>query len=270
MKVETIYDQKARFVLVERQFTKYAENLRHAIDDQFKSDFAGALEKMIARFGTSAPDLVNIDQSLEEFLRKKLTRNALDVICRRSNAEDLGRVRDALSRGVVDYSPVDIAYLSKFGEWEDISLMVSAINRPDAGENILLSFGQANRKYREAGRAIYKIGRERFADILAISGVGQLLPYIIAEASDIVYRSLSDGSIMRLLRSDSDAVRKAASLKCVQALPKRRLTTILNSYMSPQEHHYYNVIHWLDYGLSAPRERGLSATKRTMKRNWLE
>jgi hypothetical protein len=40
--------------------------------------------------------------------------------------------------------------------------------------------------------------------------------------------------------------------------------------MSPQEHHYYNVIHWLDFGLSAPRERALGATKRTMKRNWLE
>jgi len=97
-----------------------------------------------------------------------------------------------------------------------------------------------------------------------------MLPYIIAEASDIVYRSLSDGSIIRLLRSDSVAVRKAASLKCVQALPKRRLMTILNSYMSLQQHRYYNVIHWLDFGLSAPRERALSAAKQTMKRNWLE
>jgi hypothetical protein len=272
---ETIYDQKARFVLAERHFAKYGQGLRRAIDDQFLTDFAGALENLKARFEPYRVNVANIDQSVQELLRKQLTRDALDVICRKSSAEDLALVRKTIASGVVDYSPADIAYLSRFGEWEDIPLLVAAVNRAEAAQNTLLSLSQMNRKFREVGRAIYKIGRERFPEVLVIPGVEQpgseqLLPYIIVEASDLAYRSLNDGSIMRLLRSENIAVRKAASLKCIRALPKNRLARILNSYMSPDEHHYYNVIHWLDFGLSGPRERAVSAAKRIMKREWLE
>jgi len=173
--VETIYDQKARFVLMERQFTKYAENLRHAIDDQFMSHFADELENMRARFGTGH-DLVDIDETLEEFLRKKLTRDALDVICRRSNAEDLGRVRDALSRGVVNYSPVHIAYLSKFGEWEDIPLIVSAINLPDSGETTLASFAQVTGDIEKLVEQFTKLAEKDLRTFSQYRGWGKCCP----------------------------------------------------------------------------------------------
>jgi hypothetical protein len=175
VKVETIYDQKARFVLMERQFTKYAENLRHAIDDQFMSHFADELENMRARFGTGH-DLVDIDETLEEFLRKKLTRDALDVICRRSNAEDLGRVRDALSRGVVNYSPVHIAYLSKFGEWEDIPLIVSAINLPDSGETTLASFAQVTGDIEKLVEQFTKLAEKDLRTFSQYRGWGKCCP----------------------------------------------------------------------------------------------
>jgi hypothetical protein len=266
VKEESVYDQKGRFILAERHFAKYAPLLRKAIEDRFVSDFSDAVEKMKARFGT---DVVNIDQSLDEFLRNKLTYAALDVICRKSNAQDLPLVRKAIVTGSVDYSPTYIAYLNKFGEWEDIPTIIAAANLLDAREYTLLSLGERDGKYREAARSIYKIGRERFREVLAIAGIEQTLPYIIAKASDVVYRSLSDGSIMGLLHSDSHTVRKAASLKCIRALPKERLGKILNYYMSEVKH-YYNVSHWFDFGLSGPREKALRAAKRIMKREWLE
>jgi hypothetical protein len=123
-------------------------------------------------------------------------------------------------------------------------------------------------KYREAGRVIFHIGRERFSEIPGISKIEQLLPYIIAQATDIVYRSLSDASIIRMLRAENAAVRKAAALKCVRAFSRSRLATILKAYMSGEQQNYYNVVHWLDFGLSAPMEKVSKAAKKMLSTQW--
>ena len=75
---------------------------------------------------TTFGDLLEKTRSLERHLRKSLTREGLNVICRRADPKDLGRVREALKSGFVDYSADDIEYLGRFGEWEDISLIIGS------------------------------------------------------------------------------------------------------------------------------------------------
>jgi hypothetical protein len=145
-----------------------------------------------------------------------------------------------------------VEYFRKFGEWEDIPLIIALVERPDAGRNSLLAFVQDNSKYRAAARAIYEIGRTRFSELLGIPAPGRLLAHLVVQASDRVFRALSDVSITVLLRSENDSVRKAAALKSVRALPKARVAGILTDYLSAEERRYYNVVHWLDLGVSAP------------------
>ena len=66
--------------------------------------------------------------------------------------------------------------------------------------------------------------------------------------------------MLSLLRSDDAAVRKALALRLVEAMPKKRLIAILDTYMSGDQA-YYNVIHWLDLGASLSRTKAIAATK---------
>jgi hypothetical protein len=217
------------------------------------------------KFGTNVGDLLEKTRSLEDHLRKNLTRKGLDVICRKADPKDLRRVREALKGSFVSYSAADSEYLSGFGEWEDIPLIIAASERVDAGHNSLLSPFVDSVKYRTAARAIYRLGRSRLSEVLAMSAPGRLLAHIVAEASDKVFRALSDVSIIAVLRSEDDSVRKVAALKSVRALPKRRIVKILADYLSPEQHRYYNVVHWLDFGISAPRDRAVLGAEKVLK-----
>lgn len=253
---ESVLDRIATFILTDRQFSSRGGKLRNSVRDQFKAEFDEDLVATTEKFGNMG-DLVEKTRSLEDFLRKRLTRKGLDVICRRGGASDLGQVREVVKSGFVEYSAADIEYLRRFGEWEDIPL-----------RNSLLSFVQDSSKYRAAARAIYEIGRTRFSELLAIPAPGRLLAQLVVHASDKVFKALSDASIAALLRSEDDSVRKTTALKSVRALPKARVARILTDYLSADKHRYYNVVHWLDLGASAPRDRALSAVEKILNQEW--
>ncbi len=112
------------------------------------------------------------------------------------------------------------------------------------------------------------VAREKGADLLSATAPSRLLSLLIVESSEKVFRALSDSSITKLFRSEHDVIRKAAALKCVRALPKRRLTQLLNNYVSGDALRYYNVVHWLDLGVSIPRDRARSAAETVLSRQW--
>jgi hypothetical protein len=98
-----ILDLDAYFVLVERHFDLRGDELRRSIDDQYKARFAQALAAMTLHFAGNDDPLAKA-QSLEEGMRKKWTRRALDVLCRKGQLVDLRRVRTTLLSGFIDYS----------------------------------------------------------------------------------------------------------------------------------------------------------------------
>ena len=261
------FHRSAEFVLDERRFSTRGDKLRAAVDDQFKTEFAEKLEKIAQKFGSES-DLIERLRSLEDYLRNEFTRKGLDVICRKGGPQDLSRIRSILKNGVVGYSDVGIEYLQKFGEWEDISLIIATLDQSESRRTGLLLAAPDDGKYRSAARAIYSLGRERLDELLSLSAPNRLLSHLIVESSDKAFRALSNNSITQLFRSEHDAVRKAAALKCIRALPKRRLAELLNSYVSGDADRYYNVIHWLDLGVSIPRDRARSAAETVLAREW--
>lgn len=263
-----IFDRTAQFLLAERQFAKFGDSLRTTVDDNFKTELEKELEELARRSGRESESVEKI-RYLEEHLRKKFTRAGLDIICRKGEPQDLKRVRNILRSGFVNYSEIDIAYLHKNGEWDDVSLIIAMLDRPSSSRrSASVLFAPDDSRYQVAARAIYDLGRSRFGELLSLLKPDRLLSHVIVVSSEKVFRGLSDSLITRLFRSEHAAVRKAAALKCVRALPKNRLTQLLDTYILGDWSRYYNVIHWLDFGVSVPRDRARSAVEKILVRAW--
>jgi hypothetical protein len=250
----TIFDQNAYFALVQREFKSRGGDLRKAVANRFVDRFEVLLEQMVKRYRMQ-PDLVEKTRSLEKHLRSKFTREGLDIICNKLDVADLQLVRSMLASGDVDYSAADLRYLEKFGQWCDIPLVIGSLDRPqfDRKYASLLSI-TSRTKYEQAARTIHALGKHRLDDLLAITMPGPLLTRIILLIPDKAFQALAEAAMFPLMWSETEDVRKLASLKYVRAFPRRQVKQFLDQYMAADKF-YYNVIHWFDFGMSVPRNR---------------
>jgi hypothetical protein len=95
---ESIYNLEAKFILAERQYRRDGTELRAAIKDEFKTVFAEELARVEPRFAAFGGDLLDKTRALEDYLRKKRMRKALDVVCRNDDGSDLNLVRATLNQ----------------------------------------------------------------------------------------------------------------------------------------------------------------------------
>jgi hypothetical protein len=253
-----IFDQSAYFALIRRDFKSRGDDLRKAVANQFVDRFEALLGEMGKRYGAQV-ELVDKTRSLGKHLRSKFTREGLDIVCHKLDVIDLPLIRSMLAGGTLDYSAADLSYLAKFGEWCDVPLVIASLERPEYGRRFatLLSMASST-KYDDAARTLYALGKHRPADLLATPMPGYLLARVIPLISDNAFEGLSDAVIAPLTRSETEEVRKLASLKYLRAFPRRRAKQFLDTYMAAEQS-YYNVIHWFDFGISVPRRRMLRA-----------
>jgi hypothetical protein len=64
--------------------------------------------------------------------------------------------------------------------------------------------------------------------------------------------------------SQDATLRKAVALKAVSALSRRAIDKLLSEQLNANQF-YYNVIYWLDYGVSVPREAMLRGCGRALR-----
>jgi hypothetical protein len=258
-----IFELNAYFALIRRDFKLRGDDLRKAVANLFVDHFESLLEGMAKRCGPST-DLIEDTRSLEEHLRSKFTREGLDIICSRLDAADLPLVRSMLASGSVDYSGADLRHLAKFGQWCDIPLVIASLDRPEHGRKYTSLLSHASSTKREdAARTLYALGKHRLNDLLATTMPGYILARIIPLIPDKAFQGLADAVIVPLMRSENEEVRKLASLKYVRTFPRRRVKVFLDEYMAADQF-YYNVIHWLDFGISVPRDRMLRAAGKAL------
>ena len=238
-----------------------------ALDDDFKTEFSTGLKEMEQRFGAES-NVVTRVRPLDEFLRKEHCRKALDILCEKGSLKDLGRIRQALQRNFVEHSDLDIAYLQKHGEWQDIPILISLAERPDSSGSLLWSSLYDDNKIRPVVAAVLSIGKGRFAELVALTMPDRLLARVVAHAADKEFRTLSDDDVQRLLLSPDDQVRKATSLKAIKVLPKPHLKRLLERYSAHDGRRYYNVTHWLDMGISLPKARVVQAVSQVIAKQW--
>ena len=267
----TMLDKTKEFVLSERHFSARGDVLRKDLSDFYKSRFESDILELSAEVNSSEGVIEQV-RELEKYLRDKYTLEALNIVCRRGGGGDLSLVRESISSDSVPLSDEVASYLSKFGEWQDIDRIVRTVGRPDVSSKPRSSLlgglmGFNEDKYVIAARAIYKLGRRRLSDLLAVEMPDQLLMRVILTISDIQFATLKDSEIMRLLRKEQAELRKATALRCVRALTVRRQNELLDLYFR-EKYRYYNVIHWLDLGVSLSRARARATAQRVIDRTW--
>ncbi|SDR48570.1 protein of unknown function [Rhizobiales bacterium GAS113] len=257
----TVFNLGARFALLDRRFKRCSAVLRQMVDDQCERAFKEGVAALAAQF-TIDP----IDPPLEGYLRKEHTRRALQIISRRGGKEDLGRVRKVLKSKFVSYNEASVDYLRRFGEWEDIEVLINVAEMPDIGASLL---SPVTPQHNAAARAIVSIADYRIGEVLSLKMSASLLAHVVVSISNKRFRELHDSAISQLFVSEDDRVRKATALKCIRALPKTRLVRLLSDYMREERQRYYNVIYWLDFGASLSKGRAEAAAGRVIDEEWI-
>lgn len=259
---ESIGTQQApRFALYDKRFSKYARELRTAVDDRFTSFFAARLRELKETL-PDAGELIDKFEAIGKSLKVEWLRSALSILCRKGEVEDLRRIRQVLRETSVDFEASHIDYLRKFGEWIDIELIV----RLHSNRSFAILSGSPG--YAQVSQAIYQLGRDRLPELLELEMSSLLRAALVIEISDDRFAQLPDATIAKLFHDEVSEVRKAAALKCVRSLPKSRITDLLNDYISAGTYRYYNVIHWLDLGASIPRDKGKAAATKAIAGEW--
>ena len=162
-----------------------------------------------------------------------------------------------------EYSETLVCFLGKNGEWSDIPLIIEFVERRRPTGSLLGSVEIDNQRYQLAADAVYTLGKTRLDELSTIQMPDSVLQHIVLVTGDRIFRDLPDDTILRLLESTADGVRKATALKCVKSLNQSRVAQLLQKYLR-LEHRYYNVIHWLDL-VSLPSARARRAADKALK-----
>jgi hypothetical protein len=249
-----MYDDAAYFALVERYFRNRADKLRRDVDDRFRVYFEERTRRMAALFGdVAASQDFDKMRALEEYLRKKLTRRGLNVLCAAQKPDDLQRIRANLRDSYAGASKLDAEYLGRHGEWADIPMLANA-EGPRLGATLLTMSGDEEFQV-EVARAITSIGKKHsVSDLLSLEMPAAILKKTIELCAESRFAGISRDALLALFNHESDEVRKAAAVLAVRALPAKRIKMILREYVVSANYRYYNVIHWLDLGASMPRD----------------
>lgn len=244
-------DQDAFIALARKNPSAHRKELILAVGDKFTARHQAALERLINVFGEQS-DMIEKVRGLDEFLRKQYTRQALDLIAGEQCAEDLALVRDVISSGFAGYSSVDLLYLKRFGSWEDIPLIIALLEHPAGRRGASLLTQNNDDRYELGAAVIHALGKDRIDELFGIEMPQQLKIVLIRLLTTQDFKSISGTRLNELLRSESAEVRKASALKAIVSFSKKRIADVLEQYQSADQF-YYNVIHWLDFGLSVPR-----------------
>ena len=245
--------EAAYFARVERYFAKHVKELRHDIDDTFEAYFEERIRRMETFLDAlsaaskdsaqKAKELKDQYRDLEDFYRKRLTRQGLDILCRSGKREDLQRIRDNIQGGYARVSKIDVRYLGKYGEWTDIPLLLN------------VKTGYHDDFQGEVAEAVIKISRgHSVSELFALEMPPVILKKTIELCAESRFSKISNDTLLKLLNHESPDVRKAASIKAVQTFSVKRIKSILREYVSGDNYRYYNVIHWLDLGASMSRD----------------
>jgi hypothetical protein len=249
--LDRIWNDIPYFALCSRYFINHSEKLRENIDDKFKQRFEYYIERL-KDIGAS-DETIKTSRSIEDSVRMRLTRKGLDVLCKKRESKDLNRIRENMRSGYVKSSVDEIEYMRKMGEWEDITFIVQA-EKYYRARTSLLTFSIDTDWYRSVAEVIYSIGKDHFEDLLNLEMPHLVLVELIKKCSSSKFSEISDQTLLSLLNSKDDTVRKFASLKSIQSYKKSKLKSLLNRYIEGKEDRYYNVIYWLDFGIAMPKK----------------
>ncbi|MBQ0799415.1 MAG: DUF4062 domain-containing protein [Porticoccaceae bacterium] len=249
-KNSSIYDDIPYFTLCRRDFKNHSEELRKNVDCKFEGKFEAYIECLEEL--RVQDELIQKNKDVKDYLKRKLTRKALNVLCEKNEIKDLDRIRNGMRSEYVKSSEDEIEYFRKLGEWEDIPFILKA-EQDRASSPSLVPYSSGDDWHCSKAKAIYNIGKDRLDELLTIEMPARILAHLIKTCSRSKFSEISDKTLLGLLNKKEDTTRKFASLKSVQSFNKTKIAALLQGYVDSPEYQYYNVIYWLDFGATMPK-----------------
>lgn len=260
-KANPIYSDTPYFELCKKYFSKHGKQLRKNIDNKFSDYFSESIEKMAKELNLAADsDLLKKIKDLEDFLRKELSRKGLNILVKKGGKQDLSLLKKLLQENYVGLEKSDFLFLKKHASWEDIEWLLQ-MNDPVASARSILSIGNENDFYEEIAKVAVHVAKGRINELLELEIPPKILTEALKHLTQSDFQSLTSKQVMNLLYSGNEQVRKLSCFKCIQFYNKKKLKELLDEYLNTEKHRFYNVIHWLDFGVSIPKNIGKKAVQ---------
>lgn len=260
-----IYDEEVAFVLFREYPNKMKQELREQLKSSFERYFNTRLNELERILG-GQNETFKGGQKHIPFPRRRLTTAALEALCGLKQKTDLDLVRHVLDNYSLDMCETAIKFLGKFGDWSDLARIKDMNDFRPATLNLLsIAFPKS---IPQKATAIISIGKDRIADLLAEDMELMLRREILKRLKQRNFLTMTEEVLLQLLNHDDEECRAITALKCVQFLPKARISTLLKAYIDQDGYRFYNSIHWLDLGASMARDTAKSvASKELARRN---
>ena len=237
--------------------------LRGLLKDGFEGRFEEHVGKIEASSWGRAADLARDARELKDFCCRGQTRAALDILAVQLKRKDLALVRYVLDRTEIEATEEVLAYLSRFGLWEDVERILALKVKGVSGATLVTGNYATNQEL--IGVALFKVGGSRFVDLLDTIKVPAIKASVIRASTRRVFSGLRNDKLLELMSEEDHEVRKVTALRCVKSLRKSRIVELLDKYIERDEYRYYNVIHWLDVGVTMPTSVARTVVQEELK-----
>ena len=246
--------------LSRREGSTHVSNLVEGIENEFKGYYERFLKRVAGSLSSKDRETaIKLYQSEEDERRSQLMQKATEMLCEKRRRKDIKILRKgATSDLLADPSPI-FEYLSHFGRSSDVPLIID-VYKKRAPAFSWDKTDPSERMRREAAHAIARLSQGNAPKILAMEMPPALLAQVIHEITLSELKALDNEVFMKLFKNGNIDVRRAAAIQALRALTKKKVSTLLKTYLELVYRHY-NVIHWLDLGHSA----GSRLTKTVLK-----
>lgn len=256
----SIFELEPYFEYLRRDVPGSLEQLRLDVDDRFENFFNIRLEKMSESLGGGlrGADLISKTKDLETHIRKDATRMGLAILARASKPCDLERVRINLQDDYCGATIDDVKFLKRHGGWQDIAILAQSKQSSVFVSNYKnVSEDEFRSVVAEAMIALAK--SKEISDLFRVDLPDPTLKLVIKEIAFSRFAEIPEDVVLQLLYNNSEEVRKNAALMVVRSFSMSKTRKLLLSYIEGDQYRFYNVIHWLDLGISMSRKEARTA-----------
>ncbi|MGG8297417.1 DUF4062 domain-containing protein [Klebsiella sp. 141251] len=262
--IERIYKDEFRFdgvpllSLAKKGIDKYITEVKTTLEDGCENHFKYVTSKYNQGLGDN---FSSIFDKIKGGVQQDICVLYADWIASKKNKSDIHLIRSYLKNENSLISSNIISYFSRFGEWCDVNVLVNydksskwSIKKHDSNPSKLKNM---------LCQTIIKLSGVKISELLEMHMGEDLRKSIIAKISKAGINRLSIDQVVNLMNSDNSKTREAMCLKYINCVSKEKIIQVQNIILE-KDTYYYNVVHWLDLGVSLKKEWSQNATNRLL------
>lgn len=225
--------------------------LVESVMDGFSTFYDNHRESHVTKEPALEPLFVRIEKN-KKIILTTASQKTFELICTKADATQLPFVRSIIDTTKIGFSVEAATYLSKYGDWSDIERVLALYQRRITYGRTLLSIRSDWGDTKAAAATIAKLAGQRAGEALLLEMDTALFKVLVVEISQAAFQNLSDEQLEQLFAHKDDVRRKVLALRAVSCYSKTRLTKLLERQCQ-RDQYFYNVVHWLDFGVVLPR-----------------